>query len=173
MGRCGRKQSKILLSFPFHADFEICCGQAENFSKKAVTVGKDACIKVENKNGFFADLLFLGPAISVQKVKGSYIMQHNEMNPELQAKLDGAESLDDVVRICAEAGIAISKEQLEAMDKSMANGELTAEALDAVSGGLLADLFNWWRNRGRKRSSGGGGNGSFGGGGSGGSGFRG
>lgn len=93
-------------------------------------------------------------------------MQHNEMNPELQAKLDGAESLDDVVRICEEAGIAVSREQLEAMDVPMADGELTEE-LDAVSGGSVAGwiLWYWWRNRGRNRSSGGGGNGSFGGGG--------
>lgn len=92
-------------------------------------------------------------------------MQHNEMNPELQAKLDGAESLDDVVRVCEEAGIAVSKEQLEAMDVPMADGELTEETLDAVSGGSVAGwiLWYWWRNRGRNRSSGG--NGSFGGGG--------
>lgn len=92
-------------------------------------------------------------------------MQHNEMNPELQAKLDGAESLDDVVRICEGAGIAVSKEQLEAMDVPMADGELSEEALDAVSGGSVAGwiLWYWWRNRGRNRSSGG--NGSFGGGG--------
>lgn len=96
-------------------------------------------------------------------------MEHNQIPSELQAKLGSAESLDDVVRICAEAGIAISKEQLEALDVSMTNGELTTEALDAVSGGgLLADLFNWWRNRGRKRwnlrgggSSGGGGSRSW------------
>lgn len=92
-------------------------------------------------------------------------MQHNQMNPELQAKLDGAESLDDVARICEEAGIAVSKEQLEAMDVPMADGELTEETLDAVSGGSVAGwiLWYWWRNRGRNRSSGG--NGSFGGGG--------
>lgn len=92
-------------------------------------------------------------------------MQHNEMNPELQAKLDGAESLDDVVRVCEEAGIAVSREQLEAMDVPMADGELSEETLDAVSGGSVAGwiLWYWWRNRGRNRSSGG--NGSFGGGG--------
>ena len=93
-------------------------------------------------------------------------MQHNQINSELQAKLDGAESLDDVVRLCEEAGIAVSREQLEAMDVPMADGELTEEALDAVSGGSVAGwiLWYWWRNRGRNRSSGGG-NGSFGGGG--------
>lgn len=92
-------------------------------------------------------------------------MQHNQINSELQAKLDGAESLDDVARICEEAGIAVSKEQLEAMDVPMADGELSEETLDAVSGGSVAGwiLWYWWRNRGRNRSSGG--NGSFGGGG--------
>lgn len=92
-------------------------------------------------------------------------MAYNEMNPELQAKLSSAESLDDVVRVCEKAGIAVSKEQLEAMDVPMADGELTEEALDAVSGGSVAGwiLWYWWRNRGRNRSSGG--NGSFGGGG--------
>lgn len=101
-------------------------------------------------------------------------MQHNQMNPELQAKLDSAESLDDVARICEEAGIAVSKEQLEAMDVPMADGELTEETLDAVSGGSVAGwiLWYWWRNRNRNRSSGGGGSGSFGGGGSGRSGGR-
>lgn len=94
-------------------------------------------------------------------------MQHNQINSELQAKLDGAESLDDVVRVCEEAGIAVSREQLEAMDVPMADGELSEETLDAVSGGSVAGwiLWYWWRNRGRSRSSGGGGNGSFGGGG--------
>lgn len=92
-------------------------------------------------------------------------MNLEQMNPELQAKLDGAESLDDVVRLCEEAGIAVSREQLEAMDVPMADGELTEEALDAVSGGSVAGwiLWYWWRNRSRNRSSGG--NGSFGGGG--------
>lgn len=92
-------------------------------------------------------------------------MNLEQMNPELQAKLDGAESLDDVVRVCEEAGIAVSKEQLEAMDVPMADGELTEETLDAVSGGSVVGwIFRyWWRNRGRNRSSGG--NGSFGGGG--------
>ena len=65
-------------------------------------------------------------------------MQHNQINSELQAKLDSAESLDDVVQVCEEAGIAVSREQLEAMDVPMADGELTEETLDAVSGGSVA-----------------------------------
>ena len=93
-------------------------------------------------------------------------MNLEQMNPELQAKLDSAESLDDVVRVCEEAGSAVSREQLEAMDVPMADGELSEETLDAVSGGSVAGwiFWYWWRNRGRNRSSGGG-NGSFGGGG--------
>lgn len=99
-------------------------------------------------------------------------MNLEQMNPELQAKLDSAESLDDVVRLCEEAGIAVSKEQLEAMDVPMADGELTEEALDAVSGGSVVGWIFWYwlRNRNRNRSSGG--SGSFGGGGSGRSGGR-
>ena len=93
-------------------------------------------------------------------------MEHNQMSPELQAKISDAESLEDVLRICAEEGISISKEQLEALEASTADGELSEDALDAVSGGgLLADLFDWWRNRGRKRSNPNGGNGFIGGGG--------
>lgn len=94
-------------------------------------------------------------------------MNLEQMNPELQAKLDSAESLDDVVRVCEGAGIAVSREQLEAMDVPMADGELSEETLDAVSGGSVAGWIFWYwlRNRSRNRSSGGGGNGSFGGGG--------
>lgn len=96
------------------------------------------------------------------------MMEHNEMSPELQAKLDGAESLDDVVRVCAEEGITISKEQLEAVDMSTPDGELPEEALDAVSGGSLTGwiFWYWWQNRGRKRSNPNGGKGAIGGGGS-------
>lgn len=93
-------------------------------------------------------------------------MEHNQMSSELQAKINSAESLEDVVRICAEEGISISKEQLEALEASTADGELSEDTLDAVSGGgLLADLFDWWRNRGRKRSNPNGGKGAIGGGG--------
>lgn len=86
-------------------------------------------------------------------------MEHNQMSPELQAKLDSAESLEDVVRACAEEGITISKEQLEALEASTADGELNEDALDGVAGGITAGwiFWFWWRNRNRKRSGGGGG----------------
>lgn len=86
-------------------------------------------------------------------------MEHNQMSPELQAKISDAESLEDVVRICAEEGITVSKEQLEALEASTADGELSEDALDGVAGGIMAGwiFWYWWRNRNRKRSGGGGG----------------
>ena len=58
-----------------------------------------------------------------------------ELNDEIRAKISNAASMDEVVRICAEAGIPVTKEQLEASDTTGAEGELSEEALDAVSGG--------------------------------------
>ena len=86
-------------------------------------------------------------------------MEHNQISPELQAKISDAESLEDVVRICAEEGITVSKEQLEALEASTADGELSEDALDSVAGGIMAGwiFWFWWRNRNRKRSGGGGG----------------
>lgn len=86
-------------------------------------------------------------------------MEHNQMSPELQAKISDAESLEDVVRICAEEGITVSKEQLESLEASTADGELSEDALDGVAGGIMAGwiFWFWWRNRNRKRSGGGGG----------------
>lgn len=86
-------------------------------------------------------------------------MEHNQMSPELQAKISDVESLEDVVRICAEEGITVSKEQLEALEASTADGELSEDALDGVAGGIMAGwiFWYWWRNRNRKRSGGGGG----------------
>lgn len=60
-----------------------------------------------------------------------------KLPPELEEKIDAAQSLDDVVRIYAEAGISVSKEQLEAISLSDAGDELSEGALDAVSGGSL------------------------------------
>lgn len=91
-------------------------------------------------------------------------METKQMSMELQEKLNKAETIDDVVRICAEAGITVSKSQLEAAEALSSDEELTEETLDAVSGGGLLNWFwKYWRSR---RSSGGGGSGFFGGGGS-------
>lgn len=98
-------------------------------------------------------------------------METKQMSMKLQEKLNKAETIDDVVRICAEAGITVSKSQLEAAEALSSDEELTEETLDAVSGGGLFSWFRLWKYWHTKRSSGGGGSGSFGGGGGGG-GFR-
>ena len=54
----------------------------------------------------------------------------------LMSKLDGAETVDDVIRICAEEGVEITEEQLKQMAMEEA-GELTEDALDTVAGGYL------------------------------------
>ena len=54
----------------------------------------------------------------------------------LMSKLDGAETVDDVIRICAEQGVEITEEQLKQMAMEEA-GELTEDALDTVAGGYL------------------------------------
>lgn len=63
-----------------------------------------------------------------------------ENRERLEQKLKNAESLDEVVQACAEEGITLTKEQLEASLSSDPEGELSAEALDNVSGG---GLFDW------------------------------
>ena len=52
-----------------------------------------------------------------------------ELNDEIREKISSAASVDEVVRICAEAGIPVTKEQLEASDTTGAEGELSEEAL--------------------------------------------
>lgn len=63
-----------------------------------------------------------------------------EMNKELskaaEAKLEAAETLDEMVQILAEEGVEISKEELiAAMDEP--EGELNENDLDNVAGGLI------------------------------------
>lgn len=95
-----------------------------------------------------------------------------ENRERLEQKLKNAESLDEVVQACAEEGITLTKEQLEASLSSDPEGELSAEALDNVSGG---GLFDWIRrfirySRASNYNGGGGGFSSGGGGGGGGGG---
>lgn len=66
-------------------------------------------------------------------------MEQSEITEELKEKLGKAESLDEVVKILAEEGIAVTKEELEAALAQGENGELSEEALSAVSGGRI----NW------------------------------
>ena len=104
-------------------------------------------------------------------------MEEMVISSALEEKLKNAESLDEVVQACAEEGIAITKEQLESPLPSGPEGELSAEALDNVSGGGLLDWIRRFIQRSRASnysgggggfSSGGGGNGFGGGGGGGG-----
>lgn len=106
-------------------------------------------------------------------------MAEMEISCALQEKLEKAESLDEVIQACTEEGITVTKEQLEIMlsSDSENEGELSAEALDNVSGGGLFGRIrryvrysraSKYRGGGGGFSSGGGGNGSFGGGGGGG-----
>lgn len=63
-------------------------------------------------------------------------MEEMIISSALEEKLENAESLEEVVRLCAEEGIAVTKEELEAALDSEDEGELNAEQLDNVSGGI-------------------------------------
>lgn len=89
-------------------------------------------------------------------------MAEMEISCALQEKLEKAESLDEVIQACTEEGITVTKEQLEIMLSSDSENEceLSAEALDNVSGG---GFFSWLRGRVRFTAGGGGGGGGGGG----------
>ena len=57
-----------------------------------------------------------------------------ELSETLKAKLDKAQSAEEVIRICAEEGIEVTMEQLMEPEAPM-NAELDEEALDNVAGG--------------------------------------
>ena len=97
------------------------------------------------------------------------------ITPELEEKIKSAETLEDLVKVCAEAGVEVTKEQLEAELAKAESDELDENALDDVAGGvsvlrlaLGAAVVIWRKVYTVKRSKGGGGSGSFGGGGGGG-----
>ena len=72
-------------------------------------------------------------------------MAQYEASEALKEKLGKAESMEDVVRAFSEEGIEVSAEQLEAMlnEATSADGEISEEALNHVSGG--APLRAWLR----------------------------
>ena len=80
-----------------------------------------------------------------------------EISDSLKAKLDNAETMDDVVRVCAEEGIEVTKEQLEAAAASM-DDELNEDDLDNVNGGValfaiavaVAITYYWYKTRKRR-----------------------
>ena len=87
----------------------------------------------------------------------------------LEEKITNAHSEEELLQVLADAGMPITSAQLHAAVET-GNGEMTEDALEAVSGGCI--MLPWliiraWYNR---RSRGGGGGGSIGGGGSGGGG---
>ena len=67
-------------------------------------------------------------------------MEEFEVSEELKEKLGKAENLDEVVKILTEEGLEVTKEELEAALAQGENGELSEEALSAVSGGI-----RFWR----------------------------
>lgn len=64
-------------------------------------------------------------------------MEDMELTEALKTKLEKAETLDDVVKACAEEGIEVTREQLEAAEVAK-ESELNEDDLDAVSGGIIA-----------------------------------
>lgn len=94
-----------------------------------------------------------------------------EIQERLEEKLKNAASLDEAIQMCAEEGITVTKEQLEAVLSPELDGELNEEALDNVSGGGFLDwirrLFRY--NRASNYSSGNGSGGGVSAGGGGGS----
>ena len=59
--------------------------------------------------------------------------------PEFLAKLENVESLEEVAKICTEAGVAVTPEELKAamaQPEAGEDGEIGEDALDAVSGGV-------------------------------------
>lgn len=101
-------------------------------------------------------------------------MAEMTISAALEEKLRGAESLDEVVQVCAEAGIPVTKEQLECPAVSGPDGELSEDALDNVSGGGVIDwirrIYRYYRASNYSSGSGRGGLASGGGGGGGGGG---
>lgn len=84
-------------------------------------------------------------------------MENIEITDALKAKIENAETLDDVVKACAEEGIEVTKEQLETAADSM-DDELNADDLDNVNGGValfatavaVAITYYWYKTHKRR-----------------------
>ena len=57
----------------------------------------------------------------------------------LVSKLNEAETAEDVIKVCAEAGYEITEEQLKVL-AAEENEELNEEALDYVAGGAIVPI---------------------------------
>lgn len=104
-------------------------------------------------------------------------MENIQISAELESKIQNAESLEEVARICNEAGISVTKEQLENEMTPVNDGELSEAMLGNVSGGgivrmvyKIVSIFCGSRSNGN--GSGGGFSAGGGGGIGGGGGFR-
>lgn len=103
-------------------------------------------------------------------------MEDIQISQELEEKVRNAETVEEVVQACAEAGIQVTKEQLEAELLPETEGELSEDMLDNVSGGgifsFVRRIISYYRasnyNGGGGGFSRGGGGGGAGGGGGGG-----
>ena len=101
-------------------------------------------------------------------------MENTQISQELEEKIRNAETVEEVVQVCTEAGIQVTKEQLEAELLPQTEGELSEDMLDNVSGGgifsLVRRIISYYRasnynGGGGGFSCGGGGGGAGGGGG--------
>lgn len=67
-------------------------------------------------------------------------MEQLKISDALKEKIGKAKDLDEVVQLCCEEGIEITKEQLEAEMLPNVNDELSEDTLDAVSGGGIISI---------------------------------
>lgn len=101
-------------------------------------------------------------------------MEELQISQELEEKIQQAETAEEVIQACAEAGIQVTKEQLEGNALPEAESELSEDMLDTISGGgIFSRIISYYRAKkynggGGGFSCGGGGGGAFGGGGGGG-----
>ena len=58
-------------------------------------------------------------------------------NAEIDAKLDGAQDLEQIVGILREQGLEITEDELAELVAENAGGELNEETLEAVAGGYI------------------------------------
>lgn len=65
----------------------------------------------------------------------------NIITKELEDKIKNAENLDELVAVCVEAGLEVTKEQLENELNKQETGELDEGMLENVSGGVAPVLL--------------------------------
>ena len=77
-------------------------------------------------------------------------MENITLTESLMEKLGVAENLDEVVRVCGEEGVEITKDQLEAA--ASRNEEFSEEELEDVTGGcygvailVAVTVYMYWR----------------------------